>query len=80
MATLEAVLNRIGVSDIIALILTLVSAFLWITQGEIPESLLSVTLIVVGFFFGENTAKRGMVAGAEAANPKPAPPSIPGEE
>jgi hypothetical protein len=79
METLQDIVNRIGVGDIIALILILVSAFLWVTQGEIPESLLSVTLIVVGFFFGESTAKRGMEAGAKAANPKPQAPLI-GEE
>ena len=76
MEWLKDIIDRVGTSDIIALILILVSAFMWVTQGEIPESLLSVTLIVVGFFFGENTAKRGMQAGAEYANPRPNAPLI----
>lgn len=76
MEWLKEIVDRIGTSDIIALILILVSAFMWITSGEIPESLLSVTLIVVGFFFGENTAKRGMAAGVEASNPRPQSPLI----
>lgn len=73
---LRSIVDRIGVADIIALVLVLTSAFIWLTNGEIPESLLSVTLIVVGFFFGENTAKRTQAATIESLNPKPAPGAV----
>ncbi len=75
----KSILDRVGTADIIALVLVFTSAFIWLTGQDIPESLLSVTLIVVGFFFGENTAKRTQAATIVALNPKPAPPSIPGE-
>jgi len=75
----KSILDRVGTADIIALTLVFTSAFIWLTSGDIPESLLSVTLIVVGFFFGENVAKRSQAATVAAFNPKPAPPSIPGE-
>lgn len=73
---LRGIAERVGVADIIALLLIITSAFLWLTQGEIPESLLSVTLIVVGFFFGENTAQRAQARTIETLNPAPPPPYV----
>ena len=79
MELLKTLVERIGVADIIALILILVASWLWLSTGDVPESLLSVTLIVVGFFFGDNFAQRNQARTIEAINPKPAPPLV-GEE
>lgn len=78
MDTVNRIIDRVGVSDILALILVLTSAFLWLTSGDIPESLLSVTLIVVGFFFGDNIRKRSTEETLKALNPDPDPPLVGG--
>lgn len=42
----------------IALLLTVVVSWLWLQGGEVPEGLLNVYLIVIGFFFGDRNAER----------------------
>ena len=44
--------------SVIAGVLTFVVSFLWITGGEVPEGLLNVYLIVIGFFFGDRLGER----------------------
>lgn len=69
--------DRIGTGDVIALVLVLVSSYMWISTGDIPSSLESATLIVVGFFFGDNLRKRVSADMVQALNPKPPQAYIP---
>ena len=39
--------------SVIALLFAGVSSYLWIAMGEIPDSLASVTFVIIGFFFGD---------------------------
>ena len=71
--------DRIAVQDIIALFFSGVVGFLWLTGQEVPEGLLNVTLIIIGFFFGDQNAQRAQERAIVALNPPPAPPLI-GEE
>ena len=43
---------------IIALTFTFVSAFIFLQGNELPGGLGEVTLIIIGFFFGDRTADR----------------------
>ena len=76
---LKGVLDRIGTADIIALVFTFVSSFLFIRDGDIPEALLVLTTTIVGFFFGKRQAEQAQASTFAALNPKPAPPAIGGE-
>ena len=80
MTWLQATLDKIGTSDIIAFVLVGVSSYLWIATGDIPESLLVMTTTIVGFFFADKRSQHQFAASEEAANPKPAPPYIADEQ
>lgn len=45
-----------SMQSLIAGTLTLVVSFLWIQGLDVPEGLLNVYLIVIGFFFGDRLA------------------------
>jgi len=77
MDILNRLATNVGVEDIIALFFSGVVGFLWLTGQEVPEGLLNVTLIIIGFFFGDKNATRAQARALEMVNPKPAPPSIP---
>lgn len=70
---LRGQLDKVGTSDIIALTLTAVSSFLWMRDGDIPESLLVLTTTIVGFFFANKQQQQQFAASEEALNPKPGP-------
>lgn len=72
MQWLKDTIDKIGTSDIIALTLTGVSSFLWIRNGDIPESLLVLTTTIVGFFFANKQQQQQFAA----ANPAPGAPYI----
>jgi len=50
--------------SVIALMFSGVVSFLWLTGSEVPDGLLNVTLIIVGFFFGDQSAERRVRASA----------------
>ena len=77
MEILNRLVSNVEVQDIIALFFSGVVGFLWLTGQEVPEGLLNVTLIIIGFFFGDKSATRTQARTIEALNPAPAPPSIP---
>jgi hypothetical protein len=77
---LKTVLDRVGTADIIALTFTFASAFLFVTGGDIPESLLVLTTTIVGFFFGKKQAEQTQAATILALNPPPAAPYIASDE
>ena len=79
MDLLTSLLDRIGTADIIAVTFTLVSSFLFVTTGDIPEALLVLTTTIVGFFFGKRQAEQAQASTIAALNPPPAPPAIGGE-
>jgi hypothetical protein len=76
-ALLERIVSNIAVQDVIALFFTGVVGFLWLTGQEVPEGLLNVTLIIIGFFFGDKNAQRATANAVTLMNPAPAPPYIP---
>lgn len=73
----ERLFANVGVQDVIAMAFTGVVCFLWLTGQEVPEGLLNVTLIIIGFFFGDKNAQRTQASTAEMLNPTPAAPYIP---
>jgi hypothetical protein len=75
-ALLERVIAAVSVQDVIALFFTLIVGFLWASGQEVPEGLLNVTLIIIGFFFGDKNAQRAQANTIELMNPKPAAPYI----
>lgn len=52
--------------SVIAGTLTVVVSFLWLTGGDVPEGLLNVYLIVIGFFFGDRNGERRAQAEARS--------------
>jgi hypothetical protein len=76
MDTLERILDRIQVQDLIATFFSGVVGFLWLTGQEVPEGLLNVTLIIIGFFFGDKNATRAQERAMSTLNPPPAEPLI----
>ena len=76
-ALFERLVSSISVQDVIALIFTGVVCFLWVTGQEVPEGLLNVTLIIIGFFFGDKNAQRTSERTVALMNPAPAAPYIP---
>jgi hypothetical protein len=76
---LTTVLDRIGTADIIAIAFTGASIFMYVSTGDIPESLLVLTTTIVGFFFGKRQGEQVQASTIAALNPKPAPPAIGGE-
>jgi ABC-type xylose transport system permease subunit len=69
-----AVLRTIDLRGVLAAFFSLVSAFLWVTVGEVPPPLLAVTCLCVGVVIG--------VLGARPQNTVPdvvASPWIPEE-
>jgi len=56
--------------SVIAGVLTLVVSFLWLTGGDVPDGLLNVYLIVIGFFFGDRMATQ-RARNAAAVLPEP---------
>jgi hypothetical protein len=77
---LNRLIESVNVQDIIALFFTGVVGFLWLTGQEVPEGLLNVTLIIIGFFFGDKNAERATARAVQAMNPAPPPPYIAGEQ
>ena len=73
---LNSLLDRVQVQDIIAVFFTVIVGFLWATGQEVPEGLLNVTLIIIGFFFGDKNAVRAQERAIVALNPPPAKPYI----
>ena len=76
MAYISNFLDRFQLQDVIAFMFASVVSFLWLTGGEVPEGLLNVTLIIVGFFFGDRNAARAQERAIEAIRPAPAPVSV----
>jgi hypothetical protein len=76
METLNKLILGIGVEDIIALFFSGVVGFLWLSGQEVPDGLLNVTLIIMGFLFGDKSATRAQARTIEAINPPPAAPYI----
>jgi len=72
----RSVVARTGTDDIIALTLVGSASVIWLTGGELPETLAAVTITVIGFFFGKKYTEQGVQRGIEAVNPPPAPPYI----
>ena len=79
MAIIERIIAAVNVQDVIALTFVFVVSFLWMTGQEVPEGLLNVTLIIIGFFFGDKNAQRAQDRTVEMLNPKPAAPYIAGQ-
>ena len=77
---LNQLLDRVQVQDVIAVFFTAVVGFLWVTGQEVPEGLLNVTLVIIGFFFGDKSAVRAQERTVAALNPAPAPPYIATDE
>ena len=77
---LNSLVEKVQVQDIIALFFTGVVGFLWLTGQEVPEGLLNVTLIIIGFFFGDKNATRAQERALLAMNPAPAAPYIADED
>ena len=73
---LNTLLEKVNVQDIIALFFTGVVGFLWLTGQEVPEGLLNVTLIIIGFFFGDKNAERAQARAVAQLNPPPPAPYI----
>jgi hypothetical protein len=80
MQILNRLLDSVGVEDIIALFFTGVVGFLWLTGQDVPEGLLNVTLIIIGFFFGDKNAARAQTRALQVMSPPIAPPYIEGAE
>ena len=80
MATLERILDRIQIQDVIAAFFSTVVGFLWLTGQEVPEGLLNVTLIIIGFFFGDKNAMRSQERAMAVLNPPPQAPLIGDEQ
>ena len=76
MDILNNILERTGIDDVIALMLVTVSSFIWLTGGDIPDTLAVLTVTIVGFFFGKKYTERGVQTGVNAVNPPPAAPYI----
>jgi len=76
MEILNRLIENVGVQDVIALFFTGVVGIMWLTGQEVPEGLLNVTLIIIGFFFGDKNAERAQERAAAYINPSPAPPYI----
>lgn len=79
MSSIDRLIDQINVQDIIALFFVGVVGFLWLTGQNVPEGLLNVTLIIVGFFFGDKNAERAQARVIAQLNPPLAAPSIEGE-
>jgi hypothetical protein len=77
---LNRLFEAVNVQDIIALFFTGVVGIMWLTGQEVPEGLLNVTLIIIGFFFGDKNAERAQARAALAMNPAPPAPYIAGEQ
>jgi hypothetical protein len=73
---LNSLLDRVQVQDIIAVFFSGIVGFLWATGQEVPEGLLNVTLVIIGFFFGDKNAVRAQERALTALNPPPAAPFI----
>lgn len=73
---LRAVFDRIGTADVIAVAFTSASIFMYVTSGDIPESLLVLTTTIVGFFFGKRQGEQVQASTIAALNPKPSPPYV----
>ena len=76
MDLLTRILDRIGTADVIAVTFTLVSSYLFVTTGDIPEALLVLTTTIVGFFFGKRQAEQVQQSTIQSINPQPAPPLV----
>jgi len=76
MDILNKLVINLGVEDVIAIFFSGVVGFLWLTGQEVPEGLLNVTLIIMGFLFGDKSATRSQARTIEALNPAPAAPYI----
>lgn len=76
----RGIVARTGTDDIIALALTATSCSIWLTGGDLPDTLAAVTITVVGFFFGKKYTEQGIKRGIEAVNPAPAAPYIADEQ
>ena len=76
MAIIERIIAAVNVQDVIALAFVGVVSFLWLTGQEVPEGLLNVTLIIIGFFFGDKNAQRASENTVALLNPRPAAPYI----
>ena len=76
MEIVNRILDRIGTGDIIAVGFTGTAVFLYVTTGEIPETLLVLTSTIVGAFYGKDILTKGQVQGADLANPRPPAPLI----
>ena len=80
MDTLNKVILRTGTDDLIAMALVGVSSVIWVTGGDIPETLAVLTTTIIGFFFGKKYTERGIQVGIETVNPPLAAPSIEEDE
>ena len=69
-------LDRIGTADLIAIAFTASSIFMYVTSGDIPESLLVLTTTIVGFFFGKRQGEQVQASTIAALHPEPAAPYI----
>lgn len=76
MELLRDIAARVGIDDVIALMLVTVSSFIWLTGNDVPETLGVVTVTIVGFFFGKKYTERGFEAGVRSVNPSPPAPYI----
>ena len=72
MQILERLLKEVNVQDVIALFFSGVVGIMWLTGQEVPEGLLNVTLIIIGFFFGDKNAERAQARAVASLNPPPA--------
>jgi hypothetical protein len=80
MAYLMTLLDRVGTADIVAMLFSLVSCYMFITTGDIPDTLLVLTTTIVGFFFGKRQGEQVQASTIAALNPKPQPPLIGNEQ
>jgi hypothetical protein len=76
MKTVIHLLEKVNVQDIIALFFSGIVGIMWLVGTEVPEGLLNVTLIIIGFFFGDKNAERAQARAVAQMNPAPAPPYI----
>ncbi len=80
MDTLNKIILRTGTDDLIAMLLVGTSSFIWLSGGDIPETLGVLTTTIIGFFFGKKYTEQGIQTGITAINPALAAPYIAEED